>query len=163
MAATALTARARRLRRSPKTDRWWPFALALAAGAAAWTFGLRLPDSPGLLLGATVTFGAITSGFVGTSLSILTSLDAPVVRRIRKTSYIDVLRNYLGWALAAGVVLSCAGLGGLFFAPPAGWLGTAWWAALALCLGCLWRLARIMLLLFSHPDAMRDDAPPYRG
>lgn len=153
MAAAAMRGRARRLRSSPEAERWWPFALALAAGGAAWMFELRLPEPAGLLLAATVTLGAITSGFVGTSLSILTSLNAPVMRRIRATPYIEAMRNYLGWGLAAGIVLSCTSLAGMFLAPAAHWFGAVWCAALALCVGCLWRLARTMLALFAHPDA----------
>ena len=100
-------------------ERRCPFAVAVVAGAASYWLGLEMTANASTLLSATETFGAVTSGFVGTSLSILTNLDSPVSQKIRATSYLDILREYLGWTLAAGITLSlrlqpcCAGLHGL--------------------------------------------------
>ena len=118
----------------------------------SWFLGLELPETPGLLLAGTVTFGAIASGFVGTSLSILTCLGTPVMTRIKKTSYVGLLRSYLGQALLSGVLLSCVSLAGLFWGAESGMFAATWVSALVFCIACLYRLSAIMLRVFSDPD-----------
>ena len=131
-------------------ERHYPFAVAVCAGAASCFQGLEMTANAPALLSATVTFGAVASGFVGTSLSILTSLDTPAMQKVRATSYLDILREYLGWALAAGIALSSTGLAGLFLdLAPTKWFGSAWCLVLAFCISCLWRLGKMMLLVFS--------------
>jgi len=130
--------------------------LALLAATTCWWLGLSLPAQPAILLSATVTFGAIVSGFVGTSLAMLTSLGAPVMRRIRRTMYVRILRGYLGWALASGIVLSCTSLTGLFLNTTSAGFTTAWCATLTFCVACLYRLARVMLFVFSDPENLTD-------
>ena len=132
-------------------ERWYPCAVAvLAAGLGAAFHPDRLSFPPQLLRG-TVSLGALAFGFVGAALAVLVGLDSPFMRRIRRTSYVIVLRRYVGWALLAGLALaSLAGLlpGGA--ARPA--FAPAWGFALAFCLACLHRIGRIMLFLFSDPE-----------
>ena len=131
-------------------ERLFPFIVAIVAGAACYCLGLEMKANASPLLSATVTFGAVASGFVGTSLSILTSLDTPAMQEIRATTYLVILRKYLGWALAAGIALSVTGLLGLFLdLSHAPWFGAAWCLVLAFCISCLWRLGKMMLLVFS--------------
>ncbi len=133
-------------------ERYYPLVCAGIAALVCWGFDLDLPPvTPERLLSATVTFGAIASGFVGTSLSILTALGTRVMRKIRKTEYLHVVRGYLGWALASGIILSCVSMGGMWLGV-AGWFTMVWCAVLVFCVACLWRLARTMLFIFSDPD-----------
>lgn len=135
--------------RSQTAERFYPFLLAAASGLASWCWDLEMRPNALQLLTATVTFGAVASGFVGTSLSILTSLDTPVMREIRATPYLDILRSYLGWALAAGITLSLTAITGLLLdmACSQAFIA-AWCTMLVFCVCCLWRLGRTMLLVF---------------
>ena len=157
MATTEVAqALSRQMRMTLTTERYYPFVLAALAAAASWGVDFALPAHPEALLGATVAFGAIASGFVGTSLSILTALGTRVMRRIRQTTYVHILREYLGWALASGLVLSCASIVGLVVDTPSVWLAIIWCATLTFCIACLYRLARVMLFVFSDPENLTD-------
>lgn len=137
--------------RSPTWERWYP-VIAAAIVAAVWLcFGISMPDDARYLLGATVTFSSVVTGFVGASLSILIALDAPLMHRVRKTSYIVYLQNYLGWALASGVLLVAISLLGMWTCN-SWWYGAVWIGAGAFCIGCLYRVAKIMLRIFTHKD-----------
>ena len=90
---------------------------------------------------------------------MLAGLDSPFRRRIRRTSYAIVLRQYVGWALLGGLALALVGLAGLvpgLAARPA--FAPAWGFALAFCLACLHRIGRIALFLFS--DLEHSANPP---
>ena len=134
-------------------ERWYPCTVAvLAAGLGAAFDPDRLAVPPQLLRG-TVSLGALAFGAVGVSLAVLVGLDSPFMRRIRRTSYVIVLRRYVGRAPLAGLALALVGLASLLpgvAARPA--FAPAWGFALASCLVCLHRIGRIMLLLFSDPE-----------
>ena len=143
-------------KRSLVWERYYPFGWAAVSAVMCWWLGLDFADVPSHLLSATVTFGAISSGFVGTSLAILTSLGTPVMRKIRQTPYVRVLRQYLGWALTSGIVLSCVSILGLFLHATSSYFAMAWWVALTFCIACLFRLAGTMLFVFSDPENVVD-------
>ena len=142
-------------------ERWYPCAVAvLAAGLGAAFHPDRLPFPPQLLRG-TVSLGALAFGFVGVFLAVLVGLDSPFMRRIRRTSYVIVLRRYVGWALLAGLALALVSLAGLLpggAARPA--FAPAWGFALASCLACLHRIGRIRLFPSNDPENSAD--PPSR-
>ena len=138
-------------------EQFYPPVLAAVVAVACWWLDLNLPADPGRLLSATVTFGAIASGFVGTSLSILTGLGTPVMRKIRQSRYVHILRGYMGWALASGLVLSCTSIIGLFLGTTSLTLTIFWGATLTFCIACLYRLVKVMLFVFSDPENLRDD------
>lgn len=141
---------------SPKAELCYPFVFGVLALITCWYFKKDLGNDPTQLLSATVSFGAIVFGFVGTSLSILTSLNTPVMRKIRRTRYLKLLRKYLGWALLSGILLSLVSIIGMFFSFTALWFSAIWCATLIFCIACLWRLARVMLLLFSDHENVSD-------
>lgn len=136
-----------------RVDRFYPFGLALAAGLLSWVWEWAIGEDQALLLSASITFGAIVSGFVGTSLSILTSLSTRVMDRIRGTSYIYDLRSDMGWALFAGMVVCCVSMAGMLFEFYSSAIYTAFWiSAMMLCLACLYRLSKLMLLIFTDHE-----------
>lgn len=148
--------------RTPSRQRWGlsierfcPAAIAALAALASWVFDIEFPENefsmPLYLLSSTVAFGAIVSGFVGASLSILTALDTPLMRDLRRTQYRCILRSYMGWALASGIILSFTSILGMWMYQ-SGWFLIFGCAMFAFCLACLWRLARFMLFIFSAPD-----------
>ncbi len=134
-------------------EKQYPFLVAGCVGGAILWLDLDMEPNAPQLLAATVTFGAVVSGFVGTSLAILTSLDTPIMRRIRATEYRGILKSYLGWALCAGIVLSLTGIFGLFVdASRVPLFVSTWSLVLAFCVCCLWRLGRTMLEVFSDRE-----------
>ena len=142
-------------------EQCYPFVSGGIASVACWYLEIDLVNAPPQLLSAAVSFGAIVAGFVGTSLSILTSLGTPVMRKIRRTRYLKQLRNYLGWAMASGILLSLISIMGMFLSRTSTWFTSTWFAAiwcfiLIFCIACLYRLAKVMLLLFSDPENMPD-------
>lgn len=155
MATTTIARTPSRHRWSLALERFYPLGGAVLAAFVCWAVDIRFPDQvpsmPISLLGSTVAFGAIVSGFVGASLTILTALSTPLMRDIRRTLYIRILRSYLGWALASGVILSCTSILGMWVYQ-SGWFLSVSCAVFVFCLLCLFRLARVMLLIFSDPD-----------
>ena len=136
-------------------ERQYPLLAATLAGVICWAAGVAMPVDANFVLAATVTFGAIVSGFVGTSLSILIALNSPVMREVRKTKFIGTLERYLSRALMSGIVLSCTSLVGMWTAHEA-WYPAVWSFVLVFCLLCLVRLARIILGLFLDPEITAD-------
>ena len=133
-------------------EKFYPF-VGLLVGAVPLVGGWCIGSDQQLLLSATITFGAITFGFVGTSLAILTSLGTRVMQRIRQTPYVLVLREYMGWGLFSGIFVCCVSMVGLLFRlTEQVWFTAAWCAAIVFCLACLYRLSRLMLKIFSDPE-----------
>ena len=138
--------------RSPTWERWYPVIVASLV-AVVWSyFGISMPEDGRFLLGSTVTFSSVVTGFVGASLSILIALDNPLMHKVRNTAYVKFLQNYLGWALASGVLLVAVSILGMWTCG-SWWYGPVWIGAATFCIGCLFRLAKIMLRIFVHKDA----------
>lgn len=139
-------------------EKYYPFVLATIAGILTWVSGLTIESDQALLLSTSVTFGAIAAGFVGTSLSILTSLGTKVMQRIRETPYVFVVREYLGWGLCSGIMVCCTGIVGLLLKLYAlAWFTTLWCSIVAFCIACLFRLGKIMLKIFSDCENRPTD------
>ncbi len=136
-------------------ERLYPAGCSVVAAAACWVFKLEPPKEPSsvfiFLFASSVTFGAIVSGFVGTSLSILTALVTPLMKEIRRTSYLNKLGSYLGFALASGIILSCTSIVGMWLIYY-DWFFGIWCGVFVFCVACLYRLATIMLLIFRDHD-----------
>ena len=133
-------------------DRWYPYVGAAIGAIPPFLVGFKFPDPSAFLLGSTVTFGAIISGFVGVSLSVVVGLDSSFMRKIWKSRYRHDLRNYIRTALLSGLSLSLIGLGGLLFSLHATWFVALWSALLLFCLLNIFRLAHIMLYLRGASD-----------
>ena len=139
--------------KSLRAEKFYPFVVAAGAGAGSCALSLDMEPNASQLLTATVTFGAVASGFVGTSLSILISLDTPVMQKIRASRYRQVLQGYLGWALLAGIALALTGIAGFFLDMACAQLFVSVWCfVLAFCVCCLWRLGRMMLYVFGDRE-----------
>ena len=137
-------------------EKWGPIVLALLVSVLGFFLGNKIAIEP-LLFGATITFGAIHSGFTGSSLSILIVLDSPTMRFIRKTKLHQELTNYLGRSIFSGIVVSLSSVLCLMFLTHGNQtdslfecvLFALWQGTLAYCVLCFVRLAVIMLRLFS--------------
>ena len=79
-------------------EKIWPYLLAAAIGSLWYFLGLDFPSDPSIL-SASITLGAILTGFLATSKAILMTLDSPIMQRIRGTDYINLLTAYLAQAI----------------------------------------------------------------
>jgi len=139
-------------------ERFYPLFLATATAFGAWLLGFSLPESATKeLLSATISFGAILAGFLGTAKSILMALPQMVSAKLRTSTYMDDLAAYLASALAGSLLISAYSVIGFFDLPSAIktyysplWVGLFVYASLA-----FWRVSRIMLLLLRiDPDTL---------
>lgn len=134
-------------------ERLYPFLFAFIAVPISWYFDFSIKKDQDLLLSSSITFGAIVYGFVGTSLSILTSLGTKVMSKIRETNYLFTLKEYLGWGLLSGMIVCCVSMFGLLKnAYECLFFTSIWFGAIVLCLACLFRLSNLMLQIFSHRE-----------
>ena len=144
------------LRKSLRLERYYPLFFAALAAIVSFFSEIVITAEGSLLLSASISFGAITSGFVGTTWSILTSLGTIIMQRVRRTGYIKILRLYMGWGLASGVILSCVSMIGLLFSLQDVLFTSLWCASTVFCIACLYRLAIIMLYIFSDPENLPE-------
>lgn len=144
---------------SSLVEKWGSLAVASIAALSSWAVGLDLGSNQSALLCAAVTFGAITSGFVMTSVSLLTSLDTPLIRSIKANRrYFHDLRRYLATSLRSGIVLAGYSIFLLLASKTDGFWAVVFSFVLALCIGYLWRLSRIVLIMFDEDTLGSDPA-----
>lgn len=139
-------------------ERYYPQGFGIAAAASVFFFEICFPLQNGLLLGASVTFGAILFGFTGTAFAVF-NISTDFMERVRRANQeiIFDLRKYIGDALLAPMLLCVISVIGMFGADYgqtefARWLMALWLGASVFCLAALRRLSRIMLVMFSRPD-----------
>lgn len=149
----------RRFRKTRTYERYYPQGFGIFAAASVFFFEICFPLKNGLLLSASITFGAIIFGFTSTAFAVFnTSTDfMERVRRVNQEVIFD-LRRYIGDALLAAILLCVISAAGLFFGADladtefAKWIMALWLGASVFCLAALRRLSGIMLVIFSRPD-----------
>lgn len=138
------------MQRSLSYERIYPFLFAASSAFLAWLCDFALPkDATKELLAATISFGAILAGFIGTAKSILMALPEALLSKLRTSSYMDDLAGYLSTALTGSLVTSALSVAGFFELPeiiqpwyPAAWLGSFVYAGIS-----FWRASRITVLI----------------
>jgi len=138
---------------SLRTERWYPYLVAGAAGAIWWHFELALPQARNEFLSAAISVGAILTGFIATVLAILAALPTDtVVGRLRASGYLDDLISYLAGALYSCLILSAYSISGFFLAGEFMVLYGSVWVALAAFSGlCFHRVSRIFFKILRWP------------
>lgn len=149
-------------RKSRTYERYYPQGFGIFAAASVFWLEICFPLQNGLLLSASVTFGAILFGFIGTAFAVFnTSTDfMERVRRANQEVIFD-LRRYIGAALLAPLLLCVISVIGMFGAGSADtefarWLMALWLGTSVFCLAALRRLSGILLVMFSRPDHQRQ-------
>lgn len=130
-------------------EKWMPFILA-SVGAYLWHFlQLSLPVGENVL-GSSLTIGAIFAGFLATAKAILMSLDSPVMKRIKETSYMNELVMYLAQAIWLSFSFCVVSLVGYFLNTANYWFGLVWiWIAISMAVAFI-RFTNIMLKILKH-------------
>ena len=145
-------------RKSRTYERYYPQGFGLVAAASVFFFDICFPPQNGLLLSASVTFGAILFGFTGTAFAVF-NISTDFMEKVRRANQevIFDMRRYIGDALLAPLLLCVISVIGMFGADSADtefarWLMALWLGALVFCLAALRRLSGILLVMFSRPD-----------
>ena len=94
-------------------ERWYPCTVAVLATGLGAAFDPDWLAVPPQLLRGTASLGALAFGSVGASLAVPVGLDSPFMSRIRRMSYMIVLRRYVDRALLGGLAFALVGLAGL--------------------------------------------------
>ena len=140
-----------RIGRALVWERAYPGLAGAGCACAVWLLGFEVGAGQQHLVAGSITLGGVVLLIVAVSLGTLMSLSSPAMRTLRRTPYIRVVRSYLGWTLVAGPLVSCVGIYGLFFRLSGTEYAAVWAGSIAFCLGCLFRLAKLMLRVFSAP------------
>jgi len=115
-------------------------------------------DSYKELLSSSLTVGAILTGFLTTSKTILISLHGTkVIKRIRETGYISDLIRYLAqaiWICFSFCIITLAG----FFLGKTPYYGPIWFASSIIACLAFYRVTNIFIQILHYPD---DSSPNY--
>lgn len=145
-------------RKSRAYERYYPQGFGIVAAASVFWLEICFPLQNGLLLSASVTFGAILFGFTGMAFAVF-NISTDFMERVRRANQevIFDMRRYIGEALLAPMLLCVISIIGMFGAASsntefARWLMALWLGASVFCLAALRRLSGILLVIFSRPD-----------
>ena len=127
-----------------------PYILAAAFSFCWWKFDISIPADKSVL-GASLTLGAILTGFLATSKAILMTLDSPIMQRIRGTTYLDDLVSYLGQAIWLSFGFCIISLVGFFINATSYVYGFIWIFIGVASAGAFIRVTNIMLQIVKHP------------
>lgn len=144
-------------------EKIYPYFLAAIAGFICYKVGLKLPTSDSFL-SASLTIGAILTGFMATSKAILMTLDSPIMQRLRETDYIKDLVSYLAQALWLSFLFSIISLAGFFIdtnmpmstvvAQVFFWYGIIWITVGVASAASFIRITKVMLKILLHQNTL---------
>jgi len=81
-----------------KTERTYPYLLAILAALIFWLARFSFPQGQDIL-SASITVGAVFTGFLATLKSIVISLQGSKIESLRKTKFFPLLLCYLREAI----------------------------------------------------------------
>ncbi len=127
----------------------YPYVLAASASYSWYHFKMQFPTDNDVL-SASLTIGAILTGFLATAKTLLMTLDTPVINRIRSTSYSHDLASYLGEAIWLCFAFCILAMVGYFCSTGSIWYGLVWmYIAISAALAFI-RVTTIMLKIIKH-------------
>lgn len=136
-------------------EKSYPYAGGAIAGALWWYLDLDLPREAGALLSSSLTLGAILTGFLATSKTILISLrGSRIMESLRESEFIRELIQYLAEAIWLSFAFSLLVLVGFFLGNPSRYLFDVGWATLGVMAALAFvRVTYIILLIIRRPDS----------
>jgi hypothetical protein len=137
-------------------ERWYPLVAAIAA-AALWVYlGVKTPGADALrdLYATSMSFAAITVGFLATAMSIVVSApDGPLIRQLASSGYLEDLIRYLKEPFGVGILIAAQCLVG-FVLPESLTshiaFGAVWSGLVAWMLFGLYRMGTIFVKIMAH-------------
>lgn len=132
-------------------ERSYPYILPLLVAAAFWRAHLSFPVGQDIL-SASITMGAIFTGFLATLKSIVISLQSPKIENLRKTKFFGLLLSYLQEAIWLSLLFCACCLSGFFYDPahPPQWFGVLWAFFVSATLLTFHRVSSILIALIRH-------------
>ena len=112
-------------------EKFAPYLLAFSAAIFWYMLEIELPNEHDVL-GASLTLGAILTGFLATAKAIIVATDSPTMQRIRSTDYLTDLVSYLKeaiWCSFAYCIISLIG----FFNLESNQIYGTFWIFLGFC------------------------------
>jgi hypothetical protein len=131
-------------------EKYAPYILAFECAFIWVSFGMNLPQENDIL-SASLTLGAILTGFMATSKAILMTLDSPIMHRLRDTEYINDVVLYLSQAIWLSFSFCIISLVGFFVDKGSMFYGTIWVLIGVASAGAFIRVTEIMLKIIKHP------------
>ncbi|MDX1486581.1 MAG: hypothetical protein R3268_00165 [Acidiferrobacterales bacterium] len=133
----------------------YPYIGGLFAAGLWIYFDLHLPRREGYVsevLSSGLTLGAILTGFLATSKTILIGLrDSSIMRELRDSSYMSDLVSYLAQAIWLCFTFSILSITGFFLLRPSDyWFDAIWIGAGVAGILAFVRVTRIIFLILSH-------------
>jgi len=131
-----------------KFERIYPYVFALLAAVIFWRAHILFPTGRDIL-SASITMGAIFTGFLATLESMVVSLQHPKIEHLRKTKFFSLLLSYLQEAIWISLVYCGWSLLGFFYDslnPPI-WYGPIWIAISCATLLTFYRVSSILIAL----------------
>ncbi|MFQ2325304.1 hypothetical protein ACK313_08120 [Aeromonas dhakensis] len=130
-------------------EKLYPYVLASGASFAWFYFKMSFPVGNDIL-SASLTIGAILTGFLATAKTLLMTLDTPVMNRIRSTAYAQDLASYLGEAIWLCFGFCVLAMVGYFCSTSKLWYGVVWiFISIAASFAFI-RVTTIMLKIIKH-------------
>jgi hypothetical protein len=138
-----------------KWEAWYPFAGALAVGAAGYFGKFHFhtgPSGPVVepVLTNAITIAAILVGFLTAALALLPALDSSLMTAIRQTSYFGLLNSYLRsgiWSCCLFVIFTMGG----FWLSDHLWYPWVWLAMAGFAMLCFYRITSTIFVIASRP------------
>lgn len=126
-----------------------PYVLAVVAVIAWHAFDVKLPAG-NEFLSASMTLGAILTGFLATAKAILMSFNSDIMNRIMETDYKNDLVSYLSQAIWLSFAFCITSLFGFFLERDDLFFELAWVFFGVGAGGCFIRVTNIMLKIIKH-------------
>jgi hypothetical protein len=112
---------------SRNAERIYPYGAAIVLAVLFWGTHLSFPVGQDIL-SASITLGAVFTGFLATLNSMVIGLQGPRMRRFKNTKFFLLLLVYLKEAIWSSLAFCALSLGGFFYDPtkPPSWFGIVW-------------------------------------
>lgn len=108
-------------------ERSYPYVSALIVAVTFWCCTVSFPAGQDIL-SASITMGAVFTGFLATLKSIVISLQSRKIEELRKTKFFSLLLSYLQEAIWSSLLFCLCCLCGFFYDPvhPPVFFGVVW-------------------------------------
>lgn len=136
-------------------EQWYPRVFGAASAVAAWglcaKLGIGLPQGEEML-SSVVSLGGVLAGFLATMKTLLMDMKQETIDRLRRSGYMEHLRNYISEALWASLILCVVAISG--FSSSIG-LSNVFYLSfltglLVYAFSCLYRVTRIGMALLAE-------------
>lgn len=134
-------------------ERVYPYLFGLFAVFIAETWSVTFPKGDDIFT-ASITIGAIFTGFLATSQSIIITFKSPLVSRLRQTPYFKLLLSYLGEAIWSSLFLCILSLGGYFLTsyPLSRYFTDSWYFTATCTFFTFFRITSLLNAIFNKTN-----------